>query len=89
MSIEAALSVIMTAGVLGMVVLLAGLNWVIRVRRRLMSIGETLTVLVAIAAVMLGVLMIVWPETGAGPTLVPPDTPPADPLAGYDSSELP
>lgn len=89
MSIEGALATIMVAGLLGMLALMAGLHWSIRTRGRAPSIGEAMVLLTGVAAVMVGVLMIVWPEAGASPILVDPGATPADPLAGYDQSELP
>lgn len=91
MSTGAALTVVMSAGVIGVLTLVGGVGLVARVTGRLPTTRQTMSILVAIGVAMLVVVVVVWPEAPADPVLVTPTTygPSPDPLAGYDASELP
>jgi hypothetical protein len=86
-----ALGIIMAAGAAGVLVLAAGILFVVGQTGALPRTRDAMAIMMAIGGVVLVVVMAMWPEMPADPVLVTPTTygPPPDPLAGYDSSELP
>lgn len=89
MSAGDAVAVILAAGAGGLVVLLTGIDWVIRIKRQSPTVGEVAGIMFAVAGTVFAVVLVMWPDMPADPLLVVPDGPVPDPFAGYDSSELP
>lgn len=81
----------MAAGAAGVLVLAAGIVFVVGQTGSLPRTRDAMTIVVAVSGMVLVVVMALWPEMPADPVRVTPTTygPPPDPLAGFDQSELP
>lgn len=86
-----ALGIIMAAGAAGVLVLAAGIVFVVGQTGALPRMRDAMAIMLAVGGMVLVVVMVMWPDMPADPIRVTPTTygPPPDPLAGFDQSELP
>lgn len=81
----------MAAAAAGVLVLAGGIVFVVGQTGALPKTRDAMAIMVAVGALVLVVVTVMWPESPADPVRVTPTTygPPPDPLAGFDQSELP
>lgn len=89
MSTAAGVAVLMAVVAGCLLAYVAVLSYLIRVTGSAPTAEQSAIIVIGLIAVAAVIMMLVWPGLPAEPVLIVPDGPPGDPLAGYDSSELP